>query len=121
MMFGPPDEDSAHSVQSMEWKIKRFSNDELRQRFVDVCAEQVKVLGLHLPDPDLKWNEAKQQYDFGKINWDEFWKVVNGHGPCNRERLEARKKAHEEGAWVREAASAFAAKRASFTRTKEAV
>jgi ring-1,2-phenylacetyl-CoA epoxidase subunit PaaA len=121
MMFGPPDEDSAHSAQSMAWKIKRFSNDELRQRFIDVCAEQVKVLGLQLPDPDLKWNEARGQYDFGKIDWDEFWKVLNGNGPCNRQRLEARKKAHEEGAWVREAATAYAAKRAEFTTAKQAV
>jgi ring-1,2-phenylacetyl-CoA epoxidase subunit PaaA len=116
MMFGPPDEDSAHSAQSMQWKIKRFSNDELRQRFIDVCAGQVKVLGLQLPDPDLEWNESRGHYDFGKINWDEFWQVLNGHGPCNRERLEARKKAHEEGAWVREAATAFAAKRATIAQ-----
>jgi ring-1,2-phenylacetyl-CoA epoxidase subunit PaaA len=121
MMFGPPDEDSAHSAQSMDWKIKRFSNDELRQRFIDVCAEQVKVLGLQLPDPDLEWNESRGQYDFGRIDWDEFWKVVNGNGPCNRQRLEARKKAHAEGAWVREAATAYAAKRAGLTTAKQAV
>jgi ring-1,2-phenylacetyl-CoA epoxidase subunit PaaA len=113
MMFGPHDSDSMHSEQSMKWKIKRFSNDELRQRFVDMIAEQVKLLGMTLPDPYLKWNEEKKQYDFGKINWEEFWNVVNGNGPCNRERLEARRKAWEEGAWVREAAQAHAEKRAS--------
>jgi ring-1,2-phenylacetyl-CoA epoxidase subunit PaaA len=95
----------------MKWKIKRFSNDELRQRFVDICAEQVKILGMTLPDPDLKWNEARGHFDFGPINWDEFWNVVNGNGPCNKERLEARVKAHEDGAWVREAAVAYANKR----------
>jgi ring-1,2-phenylacetyl-CoA epoxidase subunit PaaA len=113
MMFGPNDEASPHSAQSMKWKIKRFSNDELRQKFVDVCAEQVKFLGMQLPDPDLKWNEEKGHYDFGEINWTEFWNVVNGNGPCNRERLAARVKAHEDGAWVREAAIAHAAKRKS--------
>ena len=110
MMFGPNDDASPHSTQSMQWKIKRFSNDELRQRFVDVCAEQVKLLGMTLPDPDLKWNEQRQHYDFGAINWDEFWNVVKGNGPCNKERLAARVRAHEEGAWVREAATAYAAK-----------
>jgi len=110
MMFGPNDDASPHSAQSMQWKIKRFSNDELRQRFVDVCAEQVKLLGMTLPDPDLKWNEQRQHYDFGAINWDEFWNVVKGNGPCNKERLAARVRAHEEGAWVREAATAYAAK-----------
>jgi ring-1,2-phenylacetyl-CoA epoxidase subunit PaaA len=111
MMFGPNDEASAHTMQSMKWKIKRFTNDELRQRFIDVCAEQVKLLGLTLPDPLLKWNEEKGHYDFGAIDWDEFWNVVNGNGPCNKERLDARKKAHEEGEWVREAANAYAAKK----------
>ena len=110
-MFGPPDEASPHTAQSMKWKIKRFSNDELRQKFIDVCAEQVKILGMTLPDPDLKWNEERGHYDFGEINWDEFWKVVNGDGPCNKERLAARVKAHEDGAWVREAAAAYAEKR----------
>jgi ring-1,2-phenylacetyl-CoA epoxidase subunit PaaA len=110
MMFGPRDSDSTHSDQSMRWKIKRMSNDELRQKFVDMIAEQVKVLGMTLPDPDLRWNEDKGHYDFGEINWDEFWNVVKGNGPCNRERLEARRKAHEEGQWVREAAIAHAAK-----------
>lgn len=110
MMFGPADDASPNSEQSMRWKIKRFSNDELRQRFIDMCAEQVKILGMTIPDPDLKWNEEKKQYDFGAIDWQEFWNVVKGNGPCNKERLEARKKAHEEGAWVREAAMAYAKK-----------
>lgn len=113
MMFGPHDSDSPHTEQSMQWKIKRFSNDELRQRFVDMIAEQAKVLGLTVPDPDLKWNEDRKHYDFGAINWDEFWNVVKGNGPCNKERLDARRKAHEEGAWVREAAMAYASKRAA--------
>jgi ring-1,2-phenylacetyl-CoA epoxidase subunit PaaA len=112
MMFGPHDSESLHSEQSMKWKIKRFSNDELRQRFVDMCAEQVKLLGMTLPDPDLKWNEERQHYDFGKINWEEFWNVVSGNGPCNRQRLDARKKAWEDGEWVREAARVHAEKRA---------
>jgi ring-1,2-phenylacetyl-CoA epoxidase subunit PaaA len=111
MMFGPPDEASPHSQKSMLWKIKRFSNDELRQKFIDVCAEQVKVLGMLLPDVQLKWNEETQHYDFGEIDWEEFRNVVNGNGPCNKERLATRKKAHEEGAWVREAAAAYAHKK----------
>lgn len=111
MMFGPHDKDSTHSDQSMQWKIKRKSNDELRQDFVNMCAEQVKVLGMSLPDPDLKWNEKKKGYDFGEINWEEFWNVVKGNGPCNKERLDARRKAWEEGEWVREAAAAYAEKR----------
>lgn len=111
MMFGPKDDESPNTQQSMKWKIKRFTNDELRQKFIDVCAEQVKFLGLTIPDKDLKWNEERGHYDFGKINWDEFWQVVNGNGPCNKQRLDARKKAHEEGAWVREAALAHAEKR----------
>ena len=116
MMFGPHDSESMHSEQSMKWKIKRFSNDELRQRFIDMCAEQVKLLGMTLPDPDLKWNEERNHYDFGKINWEEFWNVVSGNGPCNKQRLDARKKAWEEGAWVREAAKVHAEKR---TRSKQ--
>ena len=111
MMFGPHDSESTNSEQSMKWKIKRKTNDELRQNFVDMCAEQVKVLGMKLPDDKLKWNEERMHYDFGEINWDEFWKVVKGNGPCNKERLDARKKAWEEGEWVREAAAAFAEKR----------
>ena len=111
MMFGPRDTDSTNTDQSMKWKIKRKSNDELRQQFVDMIAEQVKVLGMKLPDDQLKWNEERKHYDFGEINWDEFWQVVKGNGPCNRQRLEARRKAWEEGAWVREAAAAHAEKR----------
>jgi len=113
MMFGPSDESSPHTQQSVAWKIKRFTNDELRQKFVDVCAEQVQILGMTIPDEDLKWNEQRQHYDFGPINWEEFWNVVNGNGPCNKERLAARVKAHEEGAWVREAALAYAEKKKS--------
>lgn len=112
MMFGPKDDESPNTIQSMKWKIKRFTNDELRQKFVDICAEQIKILNLTIPDPDLKWNEEKGHYDFGSINWDEFWQVIAGNGPCNKERLDARKKAWEDGAWVREAASAYAKKRA---------
>jgi ring-1,2-phenylacetyl-CoA epoxidase subunit PaaA len=111
MMFGPNDDASPHSAQSMKWKIKRFSNDELRQRFVDVCKGQADILGITIPDPDLKWNEERGHYDFGEINWDEFWNVIKGNGPCNKERLEARRKAHEEGKWVREAALAHAEKK----------
>jgi len=111
MMFGPNDAESPHSAQSIKWKIKRFSNDELRQRFVDMTIPQAEILGLTVPDPDLKWNEEKGHYDFGAINWDEFWNVVNGNGPCNKERLQARVKAHEDGQWVRDAAMAHAEKR----------
>lgn len=113
MMFGPHDKDSTHSDQSMQWKIKRKSNDELRQNFVDMIAEQVKVLGMKLPDDKLKWNEKTKHYDWGEINWEEFWNVVKGNGPCNKQRLDARRKAWEDGAWVREAAAAFAEKRKS--------
>jgi ring-1,2-phenylacetyl-CoA epoxidase subunit PaaA len=111
MMFGPNDDNSPHTAQSMKWKIKRFTNDELRQKFVDICSGQAKILGLTIPDPDLKWNEEKMHYDFGEINWDEFWNVVNGNGPCNKERLDTRVKAHEDGAWVREAAIAYSEKK----------
>jgi ring-1,2-phenylacetyl-CoA epoxidase subunit PaaA len=117
MMFGPNDDASPNSKLSMQWKIKRFSNDELRQKFVDVCVEQAKVLNMQLPDKDLKWNEESGHYDFGPINWDEFYEVLKGNGPCNHERLEARKKAHAEGAWVREAAAAHAAKKNAFNNT----
>jgi ring-1,2-phenylacetyl-CoA epoxidase subunit PaaA len=110
MMFGPRDDDSPNTIQSMQWKVKRFTNDELRQKFVDICADQAKVLGMSIPDPDLKWNEAEGQYYFGAIDWEEFWNVVKGNGPCNKQRLEARNKAHDEGAWVREAAAAYAEK-----------
>ena len=110
MMFGPEDKDSTHTEQSMRWKIKRFSNDELRQRFVDMTKPQADLLGLTIPDPDLKWNEEKQGYDFGEIDWEEFWGVVKGNGPCNEERVEARRKAWDDGQWVREAAMAHAVK-----------
>jgi ring-1,2-phenylacetyl-CoA epoxidase subunit PaaA len=111
MMFGPPDAESPHSAQSMRWGIKRVSNDELRQKFVDACVEQAAVLSVTLPDPDLKWNTERGAHDFGAIDWAEFWRVVGGDGPCNRERLAARNKAWEEGAWVREAAMAHERKR----------
>jgi len=111
MMFGPKDSESTNSDQSMKWKIKRKTNDELRQSFVDMIAEQIKTLGMKLPDDFLKWNAERKHYDFGEINWDEFWNVVKGNGPCNKQRLEARKKAWGEGGWVREAASAYAKKR----------
>ena len=120
MMFGPNDADSPHTAQSMEWKIKRFTNDQLRQKFVDVTAEQAKVLGVTLPDPDLKWNEERGHYDFGPINWDEFWNVVRGNGPCNAERLAARRNAHFDGAWVRDAAMAYAEKKAARKQEKVA-
>ena len=110
MMFGPSDSESKHSDQSMKWKIKRFSNDELRQRFVDMTVPQAELLGLTLPDPDLKWNEHTGHYDFGSIDWSELQRVIAGDGPCNRERLETRVKAHTEGEWVREAAAAYAKK-----------
>jgi ring-1,2-phenylacetyl-CoA epoxidase subunit PaaA len=111
MMFGPNDEASPHTKQSMQWKIKRFSNDELRQKFVDICKEQADILGLVIPDPDLKWNETTKHYDFGEINWNEFYEVIKGNGPCNKERLTARVSAHENGEWVREAAIVHAEKK----------
>jgi ring-1,2-phenylacetyl-CoA epoxidase subunit PaaA len=110
MMFGPPDGESVHSAQSMRWGIKRISNDDLRQKFIDATAQQAGVLGVTLPDPLLKWNEERGHYDFGPIDWDEFWRVVGGDGPCNRERLAERVKAWEDGEWVREAALAHARK-----------
>jgi ring-1,2-phenylacetyl-CoA epoxidase subunit PaaA len=116
MMFGPPDAQSPNSEQSTRWGIKRISNDALRQKFVDACVDQAKVLGVTLPDPELKWNEQRQHWDFGAIDWDEFWRVVGGDGPCNRERLAARVAAWEEGGWVREAALAHSRK----TTLKEA-
>ena len=112
MMFGPSDKDSVHSGQTMRWGIKRISNDELRQKFIDATIPQVELLGLTVPDPDLQWNEQSGHYDYGEIDWSEFWSVINGDGPCNRERLAARVAAHENGAWVREAALAHAAKKA---------
>ncbi|MEI8073680.1 MAG: 1,2-phenylacetyl-CoA epoxidase subunit PaaA [Bacteroidota bacterium] len=111
MMFGPPDDESPNTIQSMQWKIKRISNDALRQKFVDMIAEQVKILGMNLPDPDLKWNETEKHYNYGKINWDEFSQVLKGNGPCNKERMAARTKAWEDGAWVREAATVYAEKK----------
>ncbi|MEW2137309.1 1,2-phenylacetyl-CoA epoxidase subunit PaaA [Streptomyces sp. NPDC005409] len=110
MMFGPPDDESAHSAQSMAWRIKRHSNDELRQRFVDIAVPQAESLGLTLPDPDLKWNEERGHHDFGAIDWSEFWNVLKGNGPCNEQRINQRRKAHEDGAWVRDAAAAYADK-----------
>ena len=118
MMFGPADAESPNSAESMRWRIKRFSNDELRQRFVDMTVPQAELIGLTVPDPHLKWNAETGHYDFGAIDWTEFQQVVSGNGPCNRERLEARKQAHADGAWVREAARAHAAKRrAAASRT----
>lgn len=111
MMFGPADEASTHTEQSMRWGIKRFTNDELRQKFVDVSKPQADLLGITIPDPDLKWNEETGQHDFGAINWDEFFNVIKGNGPCNKQRIEARKSAYENGAWVREAANAYAEKK----------
>ena len=113
MMFGPSDADSSHTEQSMRWKIKRHTNDELRQMFVDVTVPQAESIGLTVPDQDIKWNESKQGYDYGPIDWDEFWQVVGGNGPCNKERVETRKKAKENGKWVVEAAMAFTEKRNS--------
>ncbi|GIL38274.1 1,2-phenylacetyl-CoA epoxidase subunit PaaA [Roseiterribacter gracilis] len=112
MMFGPPDDNSPNSAQSMRWRIKRETNDELRQKFVDVTVPQAEAIGLTIPDPDLTWNEARGAYDFGAIDWDEFYAVVRGEGPTAKERLKARNDAWNEGAWVREAATAHAAKRA---------
>lgn len=113
MMFGPPDGESTHSEQSMRWGIKRIGNDELRQKFIDAAVEQAKVLGVDLPDPQLKWNPERGHHDHGPIDWDEFWRVVGGDGPCNRDRLAARVRAREDGAWVRDAAMAHARKRAA--------
>ncbi|MDR6294455.1 ring-1,2-phenylacetyl-CoA epoxidase subunit PaaA [Inquilinus ginsengisoli] len=111
MMFGPPDGDSQHSDTSTKWKIKRFSNDELRQKFVDATVPQARFIDLTLPDPDLRLNPETGHWDYGTIDWSEFKQVLAGNGPCNRDRLAARRKAHDDGAWVREAALAFAAKR----------
>jgi ring-1,2-phenylacetyl-CoA epoxidase subunit PaaA len=113
MMFGPSDDNSPNSEQSMKWKIKRKSNDTLRQEFIDKTVPQAEYLGLTIPDADLKWNEERGSYDFGDINWNEFYDVIKGNGPCNKERIANHVKAHEEGAWVREAATAFAAKQAA--------
>ncbi len=107
MMFGPHDSDSPHSGAAFRWKIKNKSNDELRRKFIDKTVPQAEVIGLRIPDPDLKWNEMKQSYDHGKINWEEFRQVINGNGPCNRQRMQHHVKYHEEGRWVREAAEAY--------------
>jgi ring-1,2-phenylacetyl-CoA epoxidase subunit PaaA len=113
MMFGPPDQDSPNTAQSMAWKVKRHTNDELRQRFVDMSVPQADALGVTLPDPDLAWNAERGHHDFGAIDWDEFKNVLRGNGPCNAERVARRRRAHEEGAWVREAATVYAAKHES--------
>ena len=113
MMFGPNDAESRHSAQSMAWKINRFSNDELRQKFVDVTVQQAEFLGLKVPDPDLQFDEESGHYRFGEIDWQEFIEVIKGNGPCNRQRLAKRRKAHDDGAWVREAAQAYAEKHAA--------
>ena len=111
-MFGPPDADSTHTEESMAWRIKLETNDELRQKFVDMTVPQTKILGLKIPDPDLVWNEERGQHDFGAIDWDDFWQVVRGNGPCNRERIAHKRKAWDDGAWVREAVVAHADKQA---------
>jgi ring-1,2-phenylacetyl-CoA epoxidase subunit PaaA len=116
MMFGPPDDESPNSAQSMAWGIKRHSNDELRQRFVDMTVPQAQVLGLTLPDPELRFDEETGHWRFGEIDWAEFYEVIKGNGPCNAERIERRVSAHEEGAWVREAALAYADKQAARAR-----
>lgn len=110
MMFGPRDNDSPNSETSIRWKIKLFTNDELRQKFIDATVPQAELLGLTIPDPDLKWNEERQHYDYGEPNWAEFYDVIKGNGPCNKDRMAKRVKAHEDGAWVREAAIAYAQK-----------
>ena len=117
MMFGPSDNDSVHPEQSMKWKIKRISNDELRQQFVDITVPQAEMIGLTVPDKDLKWNDSTGHYDFGAINWEEFYNVIKGNGPCNFDRIEARKNAKENGKWVRDAALAFAEKRQKEVQT----
>lgn len=111
MMFGPNDAESKHTAQSVKWKIKRHTNDELRQMFVDATIPQAELIGLTIPDKDLKWNEERGHYDFGDINWDEFWQVVKGNGPCNKDRVDTRRRAKENGMWVREAANAYAEKK----------
>ena len=121
MMFGPPDDDSPNTAQSMAWGIKRNTNDDLRQRFVDMTVPQAEALGVTLPDPDLRWNEERGHHDFGQPDWDEFMAVVKGAGPCNAQRIAHRRRAHEDGAWVREAATAFAAARRGSSRRASAV
>jgi len=111
MMFGPHDADSPNTGNAIRWRIKRETNDELRQRFIDKTVQQAEIIGLSIPDPDLKWNEAKESYDFGKIDWEEFNNVVKGNGPCNKQRLDHHIKVHNQNAWVREAANAYAEKK----------
>ena len=120
MMFGPIDEDSPNTEQSMKWKIKKKTNDELRQQFVDQTVPQAEILGLTIPDKDLKWNEERGHYDFGTIDWDEFWDVVKGNGLMNEKRLKDRNEAWDEGKWVRDAASAYADKQAEKRAKKTA-
>ncbi len=119
MMFGPSDKDSVHSAQSMKWKIKRFSNDDLRQKFIDATVPQAHYLGLTIPDPELKYNEETGHWDHGEIDWEEFYQVIAGNGPCNRERLQARRQAHDEGAWVREAVLAYNEKQRQHNNQQE--
>ncbi|MEU8104919.1 1,2-phenylacetyl-CoA epoxidase subunit PaaA [Nonomuraea muscovyensis] len=116
MMFGPPDHDSPNSARSMAWKVKRHSNDELRQRFVDMTVPQAEALGVRLPDPDLRWNDERGHHDFGELDWAELKRVISGDGPCNAQRIAVRRAAHDDGAWVREAAVAHAAKQADRAR-----
>jgi ring-1,2-phenylacetyl-CoA epoxidase subunit PaaA len=120
MMFGPHDMDSPNSEQSMRWGIKRISNDDLRQKFIDATVPQAEYLGLTIPDPQLKWNDERKHYDHGPIDWAEFWQVIGGNGPCNTERLNTRVKAHESGTWVREGALAYARKQAARERKEAA-
>ncbi|CAG5076461.1 1,2-phenylacetyl-CoA epoxidase subunit PaaA [Parvicella tangerina] len=117
MMFGPHDSDSAHSSQSMKWKIKRESNDDLRQQFIDKTVPQAELIGLKIPDPNLKFNEETGHYETSDIDWDEFWNVIKGNGPCNKKRLDHHKKAHNDGAWVREAAAAYGLKQKNKLQT----
>ena len=118
MMFGPPDAQSSHTAESVRWKIKLLTNDQLRQRFIDQTVPQAEYLDLTVPDPDLKWNEETGHYDFGEIDWAEFYSVIKGNGPCNVQRLRTRRQAHAEGAWVREAANAYARKRSAIANSR---
>jgi ring-1,2-phenylacetyl-CoA epoxidase subunit PaaA len=120
MMFGPPDTESVNSAQSAQWKIKLFSNDELRQRMVDQTVPQAEFLGLTIPDPDLRWNETSGQYEFGAIDWSEFYRVLKGNGPCNRDRLQTRRKAWDDGAWFRDGVNAYAEKQEATSKAKAA-
>ena len=118
MMFGPPDAQSSHTAESVRWKIKLLTNDQLRQRFIDQTVPQAEYLDLTVPDPDLKWNEETGHYDFGEIDWAEFYSVIKGNGPCNVQRLRTRRQAHADGAWVREAANAYARKRSAIANSR---